>query len=178
MFRKPHGRPSLPEETMEEYSGSVWGLCVCIAGVHRRPEGLMSPRKLDATRTETCVMGGTAAKKLTKAVPHPTLTELRGCQARCLIFGHAFSAETPVASPPRRAKSAKTDSGGSGSGLALGGLDVHAYIQCGVATLRRLFSGESGYKRHASTLQVELLQHGGGGDGLEDERVRGRCEVG
>lgn len=145
---------------MDEYIGSVWGLCVCIAGVHRLPDGLMSPRKLDATCTETL---------------YPTLTELRACQARCLIFGHAFSVETPAGSLPRRAKSAKIDSGG----LALGGLEGHAYIQCGVARLRRLFSGEPGDKGLASAFQVELLQHDGSGDGLEgEERVRGICEVG
>lgn len=157
---------------MEEYNGSVWGLCVCIAGVDRLPDGLMSPRKLDVICTETSTVSD---KPLRKAMPYPTLYELRACHARCLIFEHAFSAETPVGSLPRRAKSAKIDS----RSLSLGGLEAHAYIQCGVARLRRLFSGEPGDKGLGSPFQVELLQHDDSGDGLEgEERVRGRCEVG
>lgn len=68
---------------------------------------------------------------------------------------------------------------GGGRGLPLGGLEVHAYLQCGVSRLRRLLAGDGG---DGVVLLVELLheikaESGGGGQGGNGEIMRCRCEV-
>ena len=81
--------------------------------------------------------------------------------------------------------------------LPLGGVEAHAYVQCGISMLKRLFGGDGdgdwdGGERGGgvgngdcagAVLAVELLHAVGGGenekedDGGNSESVRCRCEV-
>lgn len=88
-----------------------------------------------------------------------------------------------------------------GGNLPLGGVEAHAYLQCGVSRLRQLLSGDLGWEGGSggdggaggdgggcvsggATLTVQLLHDGGGGgekgDGIDDDGrsiVRCQCEV-
>ena len=191
LFWKLDGRqPSTSEEeAMEAFNGSVWGLCLCIAGVRipERPtlaravpqEGqayVGRPDSMGETRAtgRSAVVDGIAAKKL-KAAPIPVP---KRWLVRCLIFGHAFYAKLPARSPPRRAALGKGHYGGEDIPSSLAGLEVHAYLQCGITDLRSLLSPDLKKGLEAAVFEVELLQHQlEGGVGAGTEIVRCRCEV-
>lgn len=232
---------------MEADPSSVWGLCVCVAGVHR-PEGLAvvregqqqrqlqrqqqrqlqqaenqrlqqqqaederlkqqqgeqqprpqrqvaarSPRhrRSTAATANDNATGGIRRPTWLQAPPPkttaqtattisaPTPTDRRGWQVECSVFGHQFRADRPMSTPAPKPIVAKAENAAE-DGLPLGGVEAHAYLQCGVERLRGLFGGGGG----GGVLTVELLHRGktsdddGAWEGVGDrDLVRCHCEV-
>lgn len=206
---------SVSEEVMEGYPSSVWGLCICVTGVHR-PKGLVSMQTTQdhqhhqqqeqqheqETSGSTDPVDKSSGDKNDKprngaqsthsdpAVSPPTPNDPRGWKIRCLLFGNIFYAERLMSPPPSKtagdneAGSGRKVEGGPGEGaldLALGGVEMHAYLQCDISRLRRLLGGGGGSDGTDAVLNMELLHTLEEGEkGIHERReiVRRRCEVG
>lgn len=195
---EPVRQPSLSEEVLEASSDSVWGICLCIAGVHRpnelgRAQAIRNtqhkpnvgsgatPNPLDARNAEHEHDGVSNENPRATVLP-PTLNKPKGWRIRCSLFGHTFDAEHPVGASPPEVTGVKTTDiegeRGKSSGLPLGGVEAHAYLQCGISRLRRLLGGDD-TKLNAAALTVEALhkvEEGGRGES-GNESIRCRCEV-
>lgn len=178
----------------------MWGLCLCVSGVHR-PEGLAedqsAPRRQreqhhrqhqDAVGTASLGLNPKLSTSPTLAAPTPT--DPRGWQIQCSLFGHTFVATPRLSASSLPFTGANSPAGGGGEGggklgeadgLPLGGLETHAYLQCGVSRLRRLLCGDGSGNSTAATLSVELLhelERQAAGKDPSGESIRCRCEVG
>lgn len=109
------------------------------------------------------------SKPWRSTVPRPIATDPRGWHIRCHLFGHIFRADYPAAKPSPQAIKIK---GGEGieDRLPLGGLEMHAYLQCGIPRLRKLLEGDMMSSRNGGGGD-------GGGDGGSDDGV-GACKNG
>ncbi|CAB1107896.1 unnamed protein product [Ectocarpus sp. CCAP 1310/34] len=137
-------------------------------GVISRPTWLQAPPLKTAAQTSARISA-------------PTPTDRRGWQVQCSVFGHQFRADRPMGAPVPKPIVPKAENAAE-DGLPLGGVEAHAYLQCGVERLRGLFGGDG--DGGGGVLTVELLHRGETGDddvvcesGDDRDLVRCYCEV-
>lgn len=101
-------------------------------------------------------------------------------QARCSLLGHAFRAELPrgavVANTRNNAWEHPSDGDGRGpfGGLeqdlsCLKGAEAHAYLQCGISTLRRAFADGGDGGDGPCVLEVDVFRCASGGSRASEQ---------